>query len=377
MNAASAKTARSFTDERLMAVADRFDREGRIPDEFLRALGDAGLWAPFLPAEFGGTDMSFAELGQVHAEIGRGCSSVRSLLTVHAMAAWTVNRWGTAAQRAKWLPPLASGEQLAAVCITEPEAGSDTTSLTATATRRPDGWRLTATKQWITGGQCADVFLVYAHTDSGLSAFLVPRAAPGVEIEPIGGTLGIRAAMLANVRLRDVELGDDALVGHDSFLRGMVLNGMLDIGRFSVAAGSLGIISACLQASAEYTARRTVRGERLRDLQLIRAKISDMVTDVTAASELVDRAGRLKDTGDPQTIMATWIAKYFASTAAARHASAAVQIHGARGCGPQYPVERYYRDAKVMEIIEGSNEIQQLTIAEAAYQGLPGDRRPE
>lgn len=369
--AVDAETARRFTDDHILPVADRFDRDGRIPDEFLREMSRAGIWAPFLPREFGGTGLPFTELGRVHAEIGRGCSSIRSLLTVHTMAAWTINRWGTDAQRTRWLPRLASGELLAAVCITEPAAGSDTRSLTATATRRTGGWRLTATKQWITGGQRADLFLVYAHTGRGLGAFLVPRGAEGVETEPITDTLGIRSSMLANVRFKDTEIDDDALVGHDSFLSGMVLAGMLDIGRFSVAAGSLGIINGCLAASSAYTARRTVGGERLRDLQLIRVKITDMVTDAAAATGLVERAARLKDAGDPQTIMATWIAKYFASTAAARHASAAVQIHGARGCGPDYPVARYYRDAKVMEIIEGSTEIQQLTIAESAYQNLP------
>jgi alkylation response protein AidB-like acyl-CoA dehydrogenase len=367
-----AAAARQFADEYLIPAADQFDRDERIPQDVLTAMSQAGLWAPFLPREAGGAAMPFTELGRVHAEIGRGCSSVRSLLTVHTMAAWTIARWGTAAQQERWLPALARGDQVAAVCITEPTAGSDTRNLSATAEREPAGWRISATKQWITAGQCADVFLVYAHTGRGLAAFLVPRASPGVTIEPLGGTLGIRASMLANVHLRDVLVDEAAMVGHDSFLSGMVLTGMLDIGRFSVAAGCVGIINACLDASAAYTAHRTVGGERLRDLQLIRAKISDMVTDSAAATGLLDRAAALKDAGDPQTIMATWIAKYFAAAAAARHASAAVQVHGARGCGPGFPVARYYRDAKVMEIIEGSTEIQQLTIAEAAYQGLAG-----
>jgi alkylation response protein AidB-like acyl-CoA dehydrogenase len=360
--------ARRFTDEHIVGVADRFDRAGRVPDDLLLLLSEAGLWAPFLPSSMGGRDVSFTELGGIHEEIGRGCSSIRSLLTVHTMLAWTVNRWGTPAQRDRWLPPLAAGELIGAVAITEPGAGSDTANLSATATRTPDGWRLSGTKKWITGGQRADLFLVYARTDHGLGAFLVPRTAPGIEVEPIGEILGTRASMLATIRLRDAEVDADAMVGPDSFMSGMVLTGMLDIGRFSVAAGSLGIIQACLDASSRYTSSRTVGGVRLRDLQLTQAKVSDMVTDAAAARLLVDRAGRLKDAGDPETIIATWIAKYFASTAAARHASAAVQIHGANGCGPDYPVARLYRDAKVMEIIEASTEIQQITIARSAYQ---------
>ncbi|MGZ4432664.1 MAG: acyl-CoA dehydrogenase family protein [Trebonia sp.] len=363
--------ARRFTDDHIMPAAERFDREGCVPDEFLRLMSRAGLWGPFLPSAAGGADLPFTELGRIHAEVGRGCSSIRSLLTVHTMLAWTVNRWGTDEQRAQWLAPLASGDLLGAVCITEPEAGSDTANLTAAATRTADCWCLTATKKWVTGGQRADVFLVYAQTGSGLAAFLVPRATLGVEVEPITDVLGTRASMLATVRLRGAEVGPEALLGPVSFVSGMVLIGMLDIGRFSVAAGSLGIVEACLATSSAYTSARTVSGARLRDLQLIRAKISDMVTDAAAGRLLVDQAGRLKDAGDPRTIMATWIAKYFTSTAAARHASAAVQIHGANGCGPDYPVARYYRDAKVMEIIEGSTEIQQLTIADSAYRQVP------
>jgi alkylation response protein AidB-like acyl-CoA dehydrogenase len=184
-----------------------------------------------------------------------------------------------------------------------------------------------------------------------------------VHVEPIEDMLGTRASMLAELTFRDVRLGADALLGPSGFTAGMVLTGTLDLGRYSVAAGSVGILQACLEASVAYAARRTVGGQPLRDLPLIQAKLSDMVTDVRAARLLCAEAGRLKDAGEASTIMATWVAKYFASTAAARHATEAVQIHGANGCSPDYPVARFYRDAKVMEIIEGSTEIQRITIA--------------
>jgi alkylation response protein AidB-like acyl-CoA dehydrogenase len=173
--------------------------------------------------------------------------------------------------------------------------------------------------------------------------------------------------MLAEVTFSDVALDGDALVGPGGFAAGMLLTSTLDLGRYSVASGSVGIIQACLEACTDYTVERKVGGRPLRDLQLIQAKMTDMLTDVRAARLLCAEAGRLKDADEAATIIATWIAKYFASRAAARHAAAAVQIHGANGCGPDYPVARYYRDAKVMEIIEGSNEIQQITIAGQAY----------
>ncbi|MEV1240347.1 acyl-CoA dehydrogenase family protein [Nonomuraea sp. NPDC050022] len=356
-------SARAFVDTFIVPYAEAYDQAGYIPEELLDRMAEAGLWAPFLPEEVGGAGMDLVTLGEVHEEVGRGCSSVRSLLTVHTMVSWAVQRWGSAAQRQKWAPALAKGAVLGAFCLSEPGAGSDTSGITTTAVQSGTGWVLNGGKKWITGGQRADLYLVFARTASSIGAFLVPRESPGVEVRPIDDMLGTRASMLAEVTFDDVRLDADALLGPSGFTAGMVLTGTLDLGRYSVAAGSVGIIQACLEASATYTSAREVGGSVLRDLPLIQAKLSDMVTDARAARLLLAEAGRLKDAGEASTIMATWVAKYFASTAAARHASEAVQIHGANGCSPDYPVARFYRDAKVMEIIEGSNEIQRITIA--------------
>ncbi|MCP3760509.1 acyl-CoA dehydrogenase family protein [Streptomyces sp. TBY4] len=360
-------SARAFVDEHILPHADAYDRQGAIPEELLERIGAAGLWAPFLPPETGGAGLDMVTLGEIHEEVGRGCSSVRSLLTVHTMLAWTLQRWGTAAQREQWGPLLASGGVLGAFCLSEPGAGSDAAGITTTAVPKGDGWVLNGVKKWTTNGQRADLFLVFAKTESSIGAFLVPRDTPGVTVRPLDDMLGTRASMLAEVTLGDVRLGPDALLGPSGFAAGMVLTGTLDLGRYSVAAGSVGIIQACLDASASYASRRMVGGSPISELPLIQAKLSDMVTDVRAARLLLAEAGRLKDVGDSATLMATWIAKYFASTAAVRHASEAVQVHGANGCSPDYPVARYYRDAKVMEIIEGSNEIQRITIAAEAH----------
>lgn len=361
-------SARAFVDAHIAPYANDFERAGRIPEELLARMGAAGLWAPFLPPEDGGTGMDMVTLGEVHEEVGRGCSSVRSLLTVHTMLTWALQRWGSPGQRARWTRRLSRGEVLGAFCLSEPEAGSDATGIATTAVATSAGWLLNGTKKWITNGQRADLFLVFARVEGGsVAAFLVPGDASGVSRRPIPEILGTRASMLAEISFDDVRVDADALVGPSGFAAGMVLTGTLDLGRYSVAAGSTGIVAACLEACADYTARRRVSGQPLRDLQLIRAKVSDMVTDVRAARLLCAEAGRLKDAGEASTIIATWVAKYFASRAAARHAAEAVQIHGANGCGPDYPVARYYRDAKVMEIIEGSNEIQQITIANEAY----------
>lgn len=360
-------TARAFADEYIVPYADAWDRAGAVPEELLGQLARAGLWAPFLPAELGGSGADMVTLAAVHEEVGRGCSSVRSLLTVHTMAAWALHRWGSPGQLDRWARDMAAGRVLGAFCLSEPGAGSDAAGITTTAVREGDGWRLNGVKKWTTGGQRADLFLVFARTETSTVALLVPRSSPGVSVRPLDDMLGTRASLIAQIEFEDVALGPDALLGPSSFASGMVLSGTLDLGRLSVAAGSVGIIQACLEAGASYSAERTVGGALLKDLPLIRAKLSDMVTDVRAARLLVGEAARLKDVGDPATIMATWVAKYFASTAAARHASEAVQIHGALGFSSGHRTGRFFRDAKVAEIIEGSTEIQRLTIADEAF----------
>ncbi|MDT0267346.1 acyl-CoA dehydrogenase family protein [Streptomyces sp. DSM 44915] len=360
-------TARRFVDEHIAPHAGAWDRDGAVPEEVLSRIGQAGLWAPFLPPSLGGAGLDLVTLGAVHEEFGRGCSSVRSLLTVHTMLAWALRRWGTEEQLRHWGRDVATGRVLGAFCLSEPDAGSDTAGIATTARRERGGWVLDGVKTWITGGQRADLFLVFAKGPAATVALLVPRSTPGVTVTPITDMLGTRASMLARITFRDVRLGQDALLGPAGFASGMLLTGTLDLGRYSVAAGSVGIVQASLDACADYTTRRTVGGVPLRDLPLIRAKVSDMVTDLRAARLLVAEAGRLKDAGDEATLAATWVAKYFASTAAARHAAEAVQIHGANGCSTDHPVARYHRDAKVMEIIEGSNEVQRLTIAGEAY----------
>jgi methoxymalonate biosynthesis protein len=359
--------ARRFVTERIAPRAGEFDRTERVPADVLAELSAAGMWGAVLPVDAGGTGVDRVTFGAIHEEVGRGCSSVRSLLTVHSMVAVAIHRWGTAGQREQWLPRLCTGEVLGAFCLTEPEAGSDTGAISTRAVRQRGRWILDGHKKWITGGQVAGLFLVFAQGESGMAAFLVPRDAAGVEVVPIHGVLGTRGSMLAEIRLSDVDVGPDALVGPEHFGSAIVMVDALDLGRYSVASGCVGIAQACLDLCGEYTSHRRVHDSALRDLPLIRAKVTDMVTGTQAARLLCERAGRLRDADDQAAIMATWMAKYFAAKTAAASAVDAVQILGANGCSADYPAERLYRDAKVMEIIEGSTEIQRITIAEEAY----------
>jgi len=365
---------RAFVDRAVAPYADEFDRAQRIPEPLLREVAAQGWWGAVVPVEAGGTGMDMVTLGDLHEEVGRGCSSLRSLLTVHTMVAWALHRFGSGRARQRWLPGVASGELRGAFCLTEPEAGSDASMVATEAVRDGDEYVLDGVKHWITGGQSAGLLLVIARTGRGPTAFLVEAAAPGVRRTPIRDALGTRASMLAEIRLDRCRVPLHARVGPEGGGL-LVATGALDLGRYSVAAGCVGILEACLQASVAHTRQRRQGGALLRDHQLVRAKITDMVTQLSAARLLRWHAGRLKDTGDPETLTATWIAKYFASTSAMRAASDAVQLHGASGCGDGHPVNRYFRDAKIMEIIEGSTQIQQITIAEQAFRGLPPGER--
>lgn len=356
-------SARAFVGRHIAGRADEFDRTERVSPELLADVAAAGLWAAVIPTAFGGLGLDMLTVGAVHEEVGRGCSSVRNLLTVHGMVSWAVNRWGSPGQRQQWLPALATGEVLGAFCLTEPGGGAALARVESTARRQGDGWMIDGRKSWITGGRLARLLLVFARTDDGVLPFLVPRNSPGVQVVPITGMLGARASMLAEITFSSVTVGSDALLGPERFAVGAVMTHTLDVGRYTVACGCVGILQGCLDACVQHANRALPGGGTLGEYQLIRAKIAEMASSVRAARLLCEQAGRLKDLGDHETIIATWIAKYFASRAAAAAAAEAVQLLGAEGCGPGSVVARYYRDAKIMEIIEGSTEIQQLTIS--------------
>ncbi len=300
--------------------------------------------------------------GLLTEEIGRGCSSVRSLLTVHDMVAHAIQRWGSPAQKQRCLPAMARGEILGALALSEPEAGSDAKSVQTTAADAGDAWVLNGRKKWTTYGQLADLFLVLAQADGKPTAFLVERETPGLAVRPLHGITGTRASMLAEIFFEGCRVPKENLLGRPGFGVSHVISAALEHGRYSVAWGSVGLGQACLDASRAYAAGRRQFGVPIADHQLIRRMLTNMIVEVRAARLLCLRAGWLRDAGDPGASGEIMVAKYYASTMATRAASDAVQIHGANGCSEDYPVGRYLRDSRVMEIIEGSTQIQQITI---------------
>lgn len=361
-------TFREFADAQIVPYANAWDQAEAIPAEIVRQLAAKGYLGAVLPVDRGGAGFNMVEFGLLNEELGRGCSSIRSLLTVHSMVALTILRWGTEVQKAQWLEKLGQGQAIGAFALTEPEAGSDAREIRTEAVASGDDFLLSGHKKWITFAQIADLFLVFVKSQRGLCAFLLERNTPGLVISPVHGMLGTRASMMAELHLEKCRVPKQNLVGAPGFGLSHIASSALDCGRYSVAWGCVGIAQACLEACLQYTSRRKQFGALLRDHQLIQRMIAQMVVGVKAARLLCHNAGRLKDAGDPASMIETSIAKYFACTTAAEIARDAVQIHGANGCSSEYPAERFYRDAKIMEIIEGSNEIQEITIAQSACQ---------
>ncbi len=355
---------RAFAEQHVMPKAPVFDRTEAIDEEVIQRLARAGFLGSHLPAEFGGSHLDMISYGLLHQELGRACSSTRSLLTVHDMVGEAILRLGGAELRRTWLPALARGEKIGAFALTEPQAGSDAGGVQTTAQQDGAEYVINGRKKWISFAQIADVFLVVARLgdDGPIGGFLVPADTPGLTVTPITGMLGLRASLLGELDFRNCRIPVSARVGPAKMPSGLVVATALQLGRYSVAWGCVGIGEASVQAAFRYSAAREQFGVPIEKHQLIRRMLTDMLADVRAARLLCCEAGYLTERRSPGIIEATLIAKYFSSRMATRVTSDAVQIHGASGVSAEQPVERYFRDARMMEIIEGSTEIQQITI---------------
>lgn len=357
----------------MLPHAGAWDRAAATPPEAIRAVAEAGFLGAVVPAEHGGRGMDAVDFALLNEELGRACSSIRSLLTVHSMVCGAVLRWGSRAQRERWLPRLAAGELIGAFGLSEPEVGSDASAIRTLAEPEDGGYRLTGRKKWTTYGRSADLLLTFAVSGGHPVALLLDLRAAGVRVEPLE-VAGTRASMLAEISFDAVRVAAEDRLAGPGFGMAVALSA-LELGRFSVAAGATGVVRACLEASSAYAAARVQGGSPIGEHQLVRAMLADMATDFRASRLLGLEAGLLRDRGDPSAGRAAFHAKYFASRAATRAALAAVQIHGAAGLTDAYPVERYLRDSRVLEIIEGSTQVQQVTLGGWAVEEWSGANR--
>ncbi len=366
--AAVQERARAFAQDRVAPLSREMDERGAMPRALIDDLAAAGLLGGPLPREYGGEGWDSLSLALCYEELGQVDSSVRGFMTVHtSLVAQCLLQWGSLAQKQAHLPGLARGALIGCYCLTEPNAGSDAASLETTAARASDDYLIQGEKIWITNGGLADLALIFANADPGLKhkgicAFIAPTDAPGLRRAPMAGReLGHRASDHAHFHFDGLRLPASARLGEhgDGF---KVAMSALDHGRLGVAAGALGVAQACLDASVQFARTRRQFGQRIGNFEMIQGTLADMAADVQAARGLVYRAAWLKDQG-AQATREISIAKLFAVEAAVRAANEAVLLHGGRGYSNQYPVERYLRDIKGLQIYEGTAHIQRIVIA--------------
>jgi butyryl-CoA dehydrogenase len=363
------ETARAFSDNEIVERARENDRNEHFDLELVSKIAEQGYLGAIVPREYGGAGLDYLTYGLVVEEIGRGCSAMRTVISVQtSLVCSALMRWGTEEQKQHYLPKLCSGEWLGCFGLTEPDTGSDAANQRTRARRTDSGWVINGGKMWISLGNHAKLALIFAQTDPeqghrGLACFLVDTDQPGFQPQVIHHKLGLRGSDTASISLDDVQVPADGMLGEigDGF---KVAMSALDSGRYSVAAGCVGIGQGCVDASVRYAKEREQFGRPIASFQLVQAMIADMVVDTEAARMLVWRAGYLKDAGKPNTTE-TSIAKLFATEAAVKSANTAIQVHGGSGYVDDYPVERYFRDVRVTTLYEGTSQIQKLIIGRA------------
>ena len=358
--------AREFARAEIEPHASAWDRDRGFPRDFLGKLGDVGLLGVCVPEDHGGGGADFLSYILVLEELSRADAGVGVTVAVHTSACTLpILAFGTPEQQRRFVPPLARGEAIGAFALTESGAGSDAGALRTRAEPSGDGWRITGAKQWITNGGFGGTILTFARTDSsskgarGISAFLVDGA--DVEVTHEAEKLGLNSSQTVDLALDGVEVGSDRLL-HEEGRGFRVAMATLDGGRIGIAAQAVGIAQAGFDVAREYAKQRMAFGRKIAEFEAIQWKLADMSTQIDAARLLTYRAAWLKDRGEPHT-EAGAKAKLFASEMARLQTAEAIQILGGYGYTKEFPVERYYRDAKVTEIYEGTSEIQRLVIA--------------
>jgi hypothetical protein len=360
---------RSFAQERLAPFAAEWDREHRFPREALQELAGLGAMGMVVPEEWGGAGLDYVSLVLALEEIAAGDGATSTIVSVqNSLACGITLKYGTDAQKDCYLRRLAAGEWLGAFCLTEPQAGSDAAALRTRAVRDGDHWVINGTKQFITSGKHAQLAIVFAVTDKaagkkGISCFVVPTDTPGYIVSRLEDKMGQHASDTATITFENCRIPADHLLGKEGEGYKIALSN-LEAGRIGIAAQSVGMARAALEAAVKYAKERVAFDVPIIEHQAVAFRLADMATQIEAARQLVLHAATLKDAGRPCLKEAS-MAKLFASTMAERVCSDAIQIHGGYGYVNDFPVERIYRDVRVTQIYEGASDIQRLVIARA------------
>jgi len=364
------KHMREFAEREIAPKAQMNDRECKFDWEITKKIFKEGFLGCPVPEKYGGLGLDYVAYGLMTEEVNRVCSSTRTLFSVQtSLVALTILRWGTEEQKKHLLPKLCTGEFIGCYGLTEPEAGSDAANQQTKAVKDGDDYLLSGQKTWISCGSIATHALVFATVDSklghkGITCFIVDTKSKGFTARAIKGKLGLRSSDTSELFLDEVRVPKENILGEVGVGFKIAMSA-LDNGRFSVAAGAVGLVQGCIDACTQYSMQRKTFGEPIGKHQQVQAMIADMVVDAEAGRLLYLRAAHLKNK-DVRNTLETSLAKLFCGEAANRAGHNAVQIFGGYGYSDEYPVERYFRDAKVLNIYEGTREIQRIIIAQDA-----------
>jgi glutaryl-CoA dehydrogenase (non-decarboxylating) len=365
---------RDFAKTHIEPVANEIDTAQVTPAFVIMAMAENGWLGAALPTDWGGGGLDPLEYGLVTEEIGRVSSAVRSLMTVHNMSTQALLRFGSDEQRARWLPSLCKGQKTIAFALTEPDTRGAIGEINTVVEKDGDGYRLTGKKTWITYGQIADLFLVFAREGKMPVALLVERGSPGFTTEPIVDPLGTRGSMLAKIHFDRVRVEMSNRVGKVGAGLSFVASTALDHGRYSVAWGATGIARACLEASTQFATHCTQNTSALIAHQLVQRRLTNILMHETTARALCYRAAQFRCRQDARAAAETSLAKYHAADVAFDAATNAVAIHGGMGCSADLPIARYLRDATVLNIIEGTQEMLQTSLSSYAARKLHAEQ---
>lgn len=365
-------TARQFSDKALAPFAAEWDAESHFPVETLREAGALGFMGLYTPEEAGGLGLPRLDAAMVFEELSQGCTSTTAFITIHNMATWMVATFGGDEVRAEWCPALTTGERLASYCLTEPGAGSDAASLKTSARRDGDDYILNGTKAFISGAGSTDVLVLMARTGAagpgGVSCFLVPADSAGISYGRNEDKMGWKSQPTRQVNLENVRVPARYRLGEEGEGFRIAMRG-LDGGRINIASCSLGAASAALAQATEYVQTRQQFGQALAEFQTVQFRLADMATQLVAARQMVYLAAWKLDQGDAERTLYCAMAKRLATDLCFDICNDALQLHGGYGYIREYPLERYLRDARVHQILEGTNEIMRVIIARRLLAG--------
>ena len=357
--------AKSFSDKELKPYAAEWDKEAFFPKETLTKAGELGFLSLYVDTNLGGMGLGRLDASIVFEQLAQGCTSTTAFMTIHNMAIWMVSKFASEELKTEWFPQLSSGEKLASYCLTEPGAGSDAASLRTIAKRDGDNFILNGSKAFISGSGVTDCLVLMARTGDagakGISCFLIPADSPGIEYGKNEPKMGWKNQPTRLVSLTDVKVSKNNLIGEEGDGFKIAMQG-LDGGRINIATCSIGTAQSALEEAQKYMNEREQFGKKISEFQAMQFKIADMVTELVAARTMTRLAASKVDSNDPEATIYSAMAKRFATDVGFKVCNEALQIFGGYGYIQEYPLERYVRDVRVHQILEGTNEIMKMII---------------